>query len=98
VSPEAWIFDPITQKSHRSDCTVWEKPHQAGPCTCVDSEDEMIEDFQAEKPYMRTPRVSVSGPQGPYQSLATMIRNARTAGLLKPVQGYMDHSAKAGVP
>ena len=84
----------------------WEARHDSGcqkrqdtnlPCTCSDL-DEMVEDFQVAKPYVRTPRVPVSAPQGPYQSLATMIRAARTAGLLKPVQGYIDHSLKAGRP
>ena len=58
----------------------------------------MVEEFQVEKPYVRTPRVPVSDPNQPFQSLAMLIRNARTDGLLKPVQGYIDRAVKAGQP
>ena len=74
------------------------RARSSNPCTCVDHEAEMVEDFQVIKPYVRTPRVPVYTPQGPYQSLATMIRAARTAGLLKPVQQYGGGHAPAFTP
>jgi len=58
----------------------------------------MIEGFQVETPYRRPQTVPQSQPQGPYQSLATMIRAARRDGLLKPVQGYGGGHAPASVP
>jgi len=58
----------------------------------------MIEEFQAKQPYVRTPRVPVSDPNRPYQSLASLIRAARRDGLLKPVQQYGGGRTPASVP
>ena len=49
------------------------------PCDCEPLEDELVGG-------------PLSTPQGPYQSLADMIRQARTEGLLRPIQNYVDHS------
>jgi len=80
----------------------WELcPQKTDPsqrCICPDNEDRLVEEFQEAKPYVRTPRVPVSDPNMPYQSLATMIRAARTAGLLKPIQQYGGGHAPAFTP
>ena len=43
-------------------------------------------------------REDLSTPVGPYSSLASMIRQARRDGLLKPVQNYVDHTLKGRTP
>jgi hypothetical protein len=86
----------VSPAEHWELCPQKKDPRQR--CICPDNEDRLVEEFQEAKPYVRTPRVPVSTPQGPYQSLATMIRAARTAGLLKPVQQYGGGRTPAPVP
>ena len=93
----AWIFDPITQEKHSPDCLIW-KRQTSDYCDCQDQEAEMIEDFQVAQPYVRPQTVAQSDPNRPYQSLASLIRAARTAGLLKPVQQYGGGRTPASVP
>jgi hypothetical protein len=81
---------------HHEDCLYL--THPGNRCTCVDLEDEMIEDFQVETPYRRSPSVPQSTPQGPYQSLASLIRAARRAGHLRPIQQYGGGHAPAFLP
>ena len=86
----------MTPVHHRELCPQKRDPNQH--CVCKHWEDDLVEDFQAAKPYMRLRPVPVSDPNMPYQSLATMIRAARTAGLLKPVQQYGGGHAPAFAP
>jgi hypothetical protein len=81
---------------HEPDCPVLVNPDMF--CTCADQEAEMVEDFQVVKPYRRSQTVPQSAPQGPYQSLASLIRAARRAGHLRPLQPYGGGHAPASVP
>jgi hypothetical protein len=76
----------VKAEFHYPDCP--KQRHISYRCTCRDREDEMVEDFQVETPYRRSPTVPQSTPQGPYQSLASLIRAARRAGHLRPIQQY----------
>ena len=60
-------------------------------CICDDLEDQLVGSYVPV-------REDLSTPVGPYSSLASMIRQARRDGLLKPVQNYVDRSPSAQTP
>ena len=57
-------------------------------CICDELEDQLVQSYVPV-------REDLSAPVGPYSSLASMIRQARREGLLKPIQNYVDRSPQA---
>ena len=80
------------RKHHEPGCLL--RTQTFGPCTCDDLESGIITDFT------RTPLKSapLSDPNQPYQSLADLIRAARRAGHLRPVQQYGGGHAQPATP
>jgi hypothetical protein len=81
---------------HLTWCAYRFNPRKA--CTC--QPDQEAEEDERIASYTRTqPKVGpLSDPQGPYQTLASMIRAARRAGHLRPLQPYGGGHAPAFQP
>jgi hypothetical protein len=78
------------RKKHHPECPETD-PFETDFCRCVELEDQLVQSYVPK-------RASLSDPQGPYQSLASLIRAARRDGLLKPIQQYGGGHAPASVP